>query len=412
LSQESPRGPVTEDTDQSPPPRNSWRAKLLLAIVATLFALALGEAGLRLYFWQKGVGRGDIREVLERSRASGAVLDGGAGLFGLVEPSPFPEVIYQLKPNLRGIHKGAHVETNRFGLRGPEIEQEKPAHTVRVVGLGDSHMFGWGVEQEEIYTARLERLLDAHAEPGWRFEVLNFGTPGYNCVLEVATFEKRALAFDPDVVLLHFVGNDLDAPHFLAPPPALAPSRWYLVELLRGLFAHRTEGNAIEGGDEESDDADVAEDSAADDAPSAGNAESGAAEGGRAAAPGTRAQYKSLRGKGPYREAIERLAELTRARGIPVLSFRLGSGSGLRRWSEQVSEAAGFRTLDAAPEFVALLRERGIEPTEENFRQAYAGVESHPSSLGHEAYARALLCELEAMHVAHLGPAPELCRLD
>lgn len=154
----------------------------------------------------------------------------------MIQPSAYPEVVYELKPHVRGMFHDALVETNRFGLRGPEIRRKKPPRTYRIAGLGDSHMFGQGVGQNEFYLALLQRQLNACAENGWRFETLNFGTPGYNTVMEVGTFEYRALAFDPDLVLLHFIGNDLVAPHFLLPPRSLDPSDWFLVELVRGLF--------------------------------------------------------------------------------------------------------------------------------------------------------------------------------
>ena len=370
-----------------------WGRRLLALSLSTLLGIVLAEAGLRAYFWSQGVGRQNVRELIERSKsAKPPELHGGGGLFGRMEPSPYPEIVYQLKPHLNGTLRGALVRTNRFGLRGPEVKKRKPANTYRIVGLGDSHMFGWAVDQGDEYLRLLEGMLNRHAEGGWKFEVLNFGTPGYNTVMEVATFEHRALDFDPDLVLLHFVGNDLFPPHFLRPPPGLAPSSWYLVELVKGFVTTRREGTS---------DFDAEENDDSDD----GEAEKPSAPPGR---PAERPVYAHLGGRMPFQRAMARLAELTRERHIPVLHFVLGVDGTLRRWARDQGLALGFRFLDVQPSFGAMVVERGIAPDRASFRKAFVR-NAHPSPLGHLAYARALFCELERMQVPHLRPAPEEC---
>jgi len=371
--------------------------RALLLTVSILMSLVLAEAGLRVWFWTKGIGREDIRGMLERSRAAEMPkLEGGSGLFGLLEPSPYPNVIYQLKPHLKGIFRRAPLETNRFGLRGPEIEKEKPPNTYRIVGLGDSHMFGWGVGQKEFYLARLEEMLNRHAERGWRFETLNFAAPGYNTAMEVATFEHRALEFSPDLVLLHFIGNDIYTPHFLAPPPSLAPSSWYLVELFRGLFRSHEAGNEIEGDD-------LAGDSDIDESAEAAEPEEEPSGDGRQVQ-----HFNELGGRWACRAAMIHLAELARERGIPAIMFQLGESSALRRWAHDRARQAGLDTYDARPTFLAVMRELG-KPDNDHaaFKDLYSGLDTHPNAFGHEAYARALFCKLEEMKIPHLLPAPE-----
>jgi len=361
-----------------------WK-KLLLLAVSTLLGLVLAEVTLRVFFWSKGIGRADVREILQRSKtAELPVLDGGAGLFGLVQPSSYPEIVYELKPHLKGMFQDAVIATNRFGLRGPEISQEKPQRTFRIVGLGDSHMFGWGVGQEELYLALLQRQLNENAESGWRFEVLNFGTPGYNTVMEVATFEHRALAFDPDLVVLHFVGNDLFAPHFLLPPRDLDPSHWFLIELLRGLFGP---------GEQQDELVDF-------EAHTGPEAEGSARE--------RRLKYDEMKGRGPFRRALQHLAELSRPRRIPVLFFELGEGSRLRRMARDAAREVGFRFFNPALTFSAMLAEMKEAPEKENFERLFV-LGTHPSVLGHQAYARALFCELQRMRIPHLNANPEAC---
>ncbi len=361
-----------------------WK-KLLLLGVSTLLGLVLAEVTLRVFFWSKGIGRADVREILQRSKtAELPVLDGGSGLFGLVQPSSHPEIVYELKPHLKGIFQDAMIETNRFGLRGPEIGQEKPQRTFRIVGLGDSHMFGWGVGQEELYLALLQRRLNENAESGWRFEVLNFGTPGYNTVMEVATFAHRALPFDPDLVFLHFVGNDLFAPHFLLPPRDLDPSHWFLIELLRGLLGRGEQPDELADFEEPTD------------------------PGAAGSARERRLKYDEMKGRGPFRRALKQLAELTRSRRIPVLFFELGEGSRLRRMARDAAREAGFRFFNPAPTFSEMLAERKEAPGKENFERLFV-LGTHPSVLGHQAYARALFCELQRMEIPHLIANPGAC---
>lgn len=69
------------------------------------------------------------------------------------------------------------LRTNSWGLRGPEVNSADPT-PLRILVLGDSYAFGWGVSNEDAFPRRLERLLRARA-PGRPVEVINAGVPGY-----------------------------------------------------------------------------------------------------------------------------------------------------------------------------------------------------------------------------------------
>jgi hypothetical protein len=107
----------------------------------------------------------EVRHKLERSRrASLAEASRGAfSLMGLVEPSEFEDVVYELKPRLDGTFRGRPVRTNSLGLGGAGWSPRQPQHVFRVAGLGDSHMFGWGVGQDETYMHLVEQRLNASA---------------------------------------------------------------------------------------------------------------------------------------------------------------------------------------------------------------------------------------------------------
>ena len=100
------------------------------------------------------------------------------------------------------------VSLNSHGLRNEEFPIAKPAGESRILVLGDSVAFGWGVSQGETFSARMEPLLKARTGHRWR--VINAGVNGYNSEQEANWLRLFGLAFQPDVVLLVYVVNDVD----------------------------------------------------------------------------------------------------------------------------------------------------------------------------------------------------------
>ncbi len=142
-------------------------------------------------------------------------------------------LVYDLLPGARGRFLGKAFTINSLGMRDRERQIRKEPGTFRILVLGDSHTFGWGVEQDEPYPAVLEGLLN-EAGAGCRFEVWNLGVPGYNAVMEVERFATVADAWAPDLVVINYVHNDMDLPNFLA----VRPDPWdlrrsYLLEMVK-----------------------------------------------------------------------------------------------------------------------------------------------------------------------------------
>ncbi len=129
-------------------------------------------------------------------------------------PSDDPRVVFEHRPNAQALLMGVEVRTNAFGLRDIERPLKKPKGTYRIVALGDSITMGWGVAQQETYTAQLEQMLNAQTPkgfpPGQRFEVLNFGVGNYNTVQEVARLRRVGLQFEPNLVTLGYFINDAE----------------------------------------------------------------------------------------------------------------------------------------------------------------------------------------------------------
>ncbi len=177
------------------------------------------EGGARVLAWQRQ------RKVLaDWERLASAevppaevVLDDSDSRLGrLVRTSADPRIVYEFLPRLRARFRGQRCEFNSQGFRGAEWPPpERTPGTLRIAGLGDSVMFGWGIAEQDTFLRVLERDLSATA-PGGGVEVLNTGVPGYNTAMEVATFERKVLPYRPDIVLIDYVGNDADLPNLIA----------------------------------------------------------------------------------------------------------------------------------------------------------------------------------------------------
>ena len=94
------------------------------------------------------------------------------------------------------------VAINSDGFRGPEIAESKDPSRLRVVVFGDSFVWGFGVNQEEIFTTRMESGCPS-------LEVINLGVSGYATDQELLLLKKRGAAYAPDIVILLFASNDV-----------------------------------------------------------------------------------------------------------------------------------------------------------------------------------------------------------
>lgn len=119
---------------------------------------------------------------------------------GLIRPSAYPKLIYELKPNMDVYFKMARFKTNSQGLRDKEYSLEKPPNTFRVAVLGDSSSMPAGVDIEDAYHTVLEDRLNAESS-GTSYEFINFAVAGYDPKQYLATLKHKALNYDPDLVL-------------------------------------------------------------------------------------------------------------------------------------------------------------------------------------------------------------------
>jgi hypothetical protein len=97
------------------------------------------------------------------------------------------------------------VRINSLGLRGKELQPNLERLT-RILVFGDSFVFGVGVDEENLLTSHLERLLQPFFPDG--VEVVNMGVSGYSTDQEYLLLEEFGERLDPDVVILVVCDND------------------------------------------------------------------------------------------------------------------------------------------------------------------------------------------------------------
>lgn len=133
-----------------------------------------------------------------------------------------PGVNYVMIPGHSGWAFNAALHTNRLGFRGPDWSTEPLRGRLRIALLGDSHAFGFGVDDEDAVGEQLARRLDASGDGP--VEVLNFAVNGYNSVQELGVLRAFALPHRPDVVILVPSPNDADKASFADPEHYLVSS--------------------------------------------------------------------------------------------------------------------------------------------------------------------------------------------
>ncbi len=118
---------------------------------------------------------------------------------------------YKHAPNIDWvIKKPEHrIKTNSLGFRGIEPTPKKQGE-FRIMVTGDSFTEGWGEESSEIFSSKLQILLN-NRNDGTNYLVYNFGIYGYGTREESKTVIKYFNLIQPDLVILVFyAGNDFN----------------------------------------------------------------------------------------------------------------------------------------------------------------------------------------------------------
>lgn len=154
--------------------------------------------------------------------------------------SPNPSIGHEHGPNRKAHLMGVDVETSPQGLRDREFALDPKPGTERIMMVGDSLTFGWGVPYEATFSKRIEKL---YADAGQQVEVINTGVGNWNTVQEVTYFLTKAKDFKPNIVVLNYFVNDAEpVPEKRSPPSFLMRNCYSCVfiagriDMLRRLF--------------------------------------------------------------------------------------------------------------------------------------------------------------------------------
>lgn len=321
---------------------------------------------------------GRVEDLQLRAEGSGELetvqgITGRSGRIPLaqrVRPSPNPKLIYELAPNLRVVADTGQVyTTNALGFRGPAVEVERPPRTRRILGLGDSVMYGAGVSDDDIFLTGLSRSL-SEAYPHEAWEVINTAVPGYNTTMEVETLATKGLVLEPDLVVIMFVGNDFGLPNFIRRPVdpfAVESFAWQAIKSrLRQVAPQRLMKAPISEQGEwfERDPHKVP------------------------------AEYRDMVGVEAYRNAMRRLKSLADEHGFEVVVVRVGAEANV----SEVCRELSLRCHSFQPAIGRYMKQHGIK----RWRGSVLSVsdrDPHPSAIGHALYAQDLLGFLQASGV-------------
>jgi hypothetical protein len=123
-----------------------------------------------------------------------------------------PVRAYRVKSNLDYVHKTSEFTarycTDQNGMRtvcgqaGPAVE--KAAGTFRIMVLGPSFAFGWGVNYEDSYIYKIAQGLHV---PGKRVELINLGTPSQPPPYQVQWLKAVGYRYEPDLIVQTVYGD-------------------------------------------------------------------------------------------------------------------------------------------------------------------------------------------------------------
>ena len=156
---------------------------LSLIIISTLFALFLSEIALRL------MGLDPLYVSPERDSFWNY-----DSLLGWAH-EPGQEGIFET-PQFRTV-----VRINENGLRDRRHSYERRNDLARILVLGDSFAWGYGVEESERFSQLLEKSLDV--------EVINAGVSCYSTDQELLWYRSEGIKYETDLVILVLAGNDV-----------------------------------------------------------------------------------------------------------------------------------------------------------------------------------------------------------
>ena len=173
--------------------RKNLKKNLILLLVTVIIMIIIFEIFLRLFYPQKLYDK--CYEYSSEDLSN-------------LEVELDPNLGWKLKSNFSGCryqpdtNKIVYKTHNSKGIRlNKEIPYEK-GDKKRILLLGDSFVYGFGVNDSETIAVKLQENL------GENYEVIPFGVDGYGSGQEFLYLNNIGLRYNPDIVILFFYSND------------------------------------------------------------------------------------------------------------------------------------------------------------------------------------------------------------
>lgn len=191
----------TENVNYPPLGAEKVGLAALIAVLALYFPLDC-LWGCRLGGWKKAlfIGGWIVSVILVMEISMGAFIKNNPPLH-----RPHPSFLWEVYPGRKGktrVGEGVrYLEVNRFGFRGNPVEEQKTPGTVRIMILGDSSAFGYGLNQDQAFAPLMEDILNRDSQ-GKKFEVINASVMGYTTFSSLNFFREKGIKFNPDLLII------------------------------------------------------------------------------------------------------------------------------------------------------------------------------------------------------------------
>lgn len=115
---------------------------------------------------------------------------------------------WRLRPNSRQNWGYVDVDINKKGVIGPEIPYKRDGSSMRILYIGDSVTFGFGLKDYNFtYPYAVGRILEKEYQR--KMETINAGVDGYSTWQYLEYLRKEGIKYKPDIVIVGFVLNDV-----------------------------------------------------------------------------------------------------------------------------------------------------------------------------------------------------------
>ncbi|MEC7984424.1 MAG: SGNH/GDSL hydrolase family protein [Myxococcota bacterium] len=99
-------------------------------------------------------------------------------------------------------HVNFTANINSMGFRAPELEIPKPDGIRRLITTGDSSVYGFGVEDQEVFSSVCAKKL------GYKVEAVNAAVPGYSSYQSLNLLKLRGTKVEPDLFVIANIWSD------------------------------------------------------------------------------------------------------------------------------------------------------------------------------------------------------------